>query len=54
MENSLEVAAEQTIPFVADLGRGEAGADVRLLLANIGYTVEQVLGERLPDMRARK
>ena len=55
LENSLEVAAKRTVPFVADLlvGRGEAGPDVRLQLESAGYMVEQVLGDWLPEGRAR-
>jgi Domain of unknown function DUF29 len=55
LENSLEVAVKRTVPFVASLliARGEAGPDVRLQLENSGYTVEQVLGDWLPEGRAR-
>jgi Domain of unknown function DUF29 len=55
LENSLEAAAKRTIPFVADLlvGRGEGSPEVRPQLENAIYTVEQVLGNWLPERRAR-
>jgi hypothetical protein len=55
IDRALALEWPRTARFVASLliGRGEAGPDVRLQLENTSYTVEQVLGDWLPERRAR-
>ena len=51
IDRALALEWPRTAEFVANLliGRGEAGPDVRLKLGNTGYSVEQVLGDWLPE-----
>jgi hypothetical protein len=57
LDSSLVTAAKRTVPFVADLlmARGEAaGPDLRPRLQTAGYTIEQVLGDWLPESPVRR
>lgn len=51
LESVLAFALQRTAPFVADIliRRGEAGPEVRPQIEQVGYTVEQVLGDWLPE-----
>jgi hypothetical protein len=56
LEPLLAFALQRTGPFVADIliRRGEVGREVRPQIEQAGYTVEQVLGDWLPEKRARR
>jgi hypothetical protein len=56
LETLLASALQRTAAFVADIliRRGEVGREVRPQIEQAGYTVEQVLGDWLPERRARR
>jgi uncharacterized protein DUF29 len=56
LESLLAFALQRTAPFVADMliRRGDAGPEVRPQIEQAGYTVEQVLGDWLPESLARR
>jgi hypothetical protein len=55
MESLLAFALQRTAPFVAEIliRRGEVREEIRPQIEQAGYTVEQVLGDWLPERRAR-